>query len=116
MARAQRGGEVGKNGEFYEGGKFLPSTDRAKVLRHTLARGRRARIEPGGELVAVPEGKASIWESVRVLVDGAARFADPSAPLRPINNPTAIEYHGGQEVLDRIAAYNRGERWFSVPA
>jgi len=28
--RAQIGGEVGVNGEFYEGGKFLPSTEKGK--------------------------------------------------------------------------------------
>ncbi len=30
QARAKKGGEIGVNGEFYEGGKFLPNTGRPR--------------------------------------------------------------------------------------
>jgi hypothetical protein len=114
MARAKRGGEVGKNGEFYEGGKFLPSTDRAKRRGGRRTGVVRAEVEPG-VFSDAPEGKGAIWQSIKALVANMhERRSNPDAPLRPIQNPTAIECHGGQEILDRIDAYNRGERWFNV--
>ena len=109
--RAVKGGQTGTNGEWYEGGKFLPSTKQPKHHGGKVTRGpRRAMIEPGVWAEA-PEGKGAIWESISALIDGAARWANPQSPLLPIPNAAAIECHGGAAVLDRIAAYNRGERW-----
>lgn len=107
--RASKGGQVGANGEFYEGGKFLPSTKQPKRHGSKPARGvRRCLVEPG-VMADVPEGKGAILQSIRalVVVDGGL--------LVPINNPLAIECHGGAAYLaDRIAAYNRGERWVDL--
>lgn len=111
--RAARGGEFGRNGEWYEGGKFLPSTKAPKRRGGAKSHARRVEIEPGVFAIAA-DGQGAIWQSIKALVDNAARMADPAAPIRPIENPTAIEYYGGQAVLDRIAAYNRGERWFAL--
>ncbi len=33
QARARIGGETGINGDFYEGGKFLPNTEAPKVIK-----------------------------------------------------------------------------------
>jgi hypothetical protein len=103
--RASKGGQTGINGEFYEGGKFLPSTKQPKRHGSKPRGGGRCLIEPGVFAVA-PEGKGSILGAI-----GALGQWD-KVPLVPINNPLAIECHGGAERLDvLIAAYNRGERW-----
>lgn len=109
--QAAKGGQVGTNGEWYEGGKFLPSTKQPKRHGGKAVRGaRRVLIEPG-VFAEAPEGKGSVFESIRSLIDGAALSANPGAPLLPHPSPIVIENFGGANLLDRIAAYNRGERW-----
>jgi hypothetical protein len=103
--RANKGGQVGSNGEFYEGGKFLPSTKRPKRHGSGPRGAGRCLIEPGVFAIA-PEGKGSIFGAIRSLVKV------DNGSLAPIDNPLAIECHGGAAALETmIAAYNRGERW-----
>ena len=105
--RAKAGGEIGKNGEHYAGGTFLPNTTLAKMTR-TVAKGsRKVEIEP--YVWVASEGLKSLYQRIAGLVgtinrDGVA-----------VNdqNDTALAYLGytrqqAQELCDR---YNNGERW-----
>jgi hypothetical protein len=106
--RASKGGEQGVNGEWYEGGKFLPSTERPKRKGSTPRRPARVEIEPG--VWAEPrEGMRPIWPSISDIVDGNARRENPNAPLIMYAGADP-EYVGNREA--RIEAYNRGDRWF----
>jgi len=61
--RAKAGGEIGTNGEFYEGGKFLPSTERAKgTAKKRRAATRKVEIEPRVWAVC-PEGMRSLFRT-----------------------------------------------------
>ena len=44
--RAPKGGKLGINGEFYEGGKFLPQTDKAKNQKKRKAYTGKQNIAP----------------------------------------------------------------------
>jgi hypothetical protein len=111
QTRAKRGGEVGCNGEFYEGGKYLPSTSlpkRSAARRHTGVQ--RALIEPG-LLVVLPEGKHALYAGIREFVtpDSNGQLKASRDPDHPAH---AYYFHGGYaELADRIERYNRGERY-----
>lgn len=104
--RAKKGGEVGANGEWYEGGKWIANTDASKRAGYRRPTGRQP-IAPGE--FAVPEaGKFSLfqrWSSVWIRdEDGSMRCRDD----------LPIEYWGreyldqAQQMADR---WNAGERW-----
>lgn len=111
QTRAKRGGEVGCNGEFYEGGKYLPSTSLPKrkvATRHT--RVQRALIEPG-VLAVLPEGKHALFAGIREFVT-----ADNNGQLKVSRDPDhpahAHYFNGGYaELVERVEQYNRGERY-----
>ena len=93
--RAKRGGEVGKNGEFYSGGTFLPSTTLGKMAtsRPTGNRPARTILTPIIGLVAVDSCYAPT-------------FAKLTA------NDQALAYYGytRQQAEDIVARFNAGER------
>jgi hypothetical protein len=105
--RAKVGGETGKNGEFYAGGTFLPSTTLTKMTR-TVAKGSgKVQIEP--YVWVASEGRKPIYRLLAGLVATVGR--DGVAVNN--QNDTAIAYLGytrqqAQELCDR---YNNGERW-----
>lgn len=66
--RAKRGGEIGTNGEFYEGGKFLPSTRLPKRGSSARASANRSVLVAPGELAIVPEGRFAIFHAIREYV------------------------------------------------
>ena len=68
-ARATKGGQVGVNGEFYEGGKFLPSTKQPKRPGSARRGGGRCLIEPG-VFADAPEGKGSVMGAIGALARG----------------------------------------------
>lgn len=104
--RAKQGGEIGKNGEFYAGGTFLPSTTLTKMSR-TLAKGnRKVQIEP--YVWVDSEGRKTLYD----LLAGKVGVMSRDGKFAP-NNSTAITYLGytlkqAQELCDR---YNNGDRW-----
>ena len=79
--RARKGGEVGRNGEFYEGGKFLPSTRLPKQGTQGRKSGSgRVLVEPG-IVATIPEGRVAIYPQIRhfvTFVEGKAvpKYAD----------------------------------------
>lgn len=111
--RAPKGGTVGVNGEFYEGGKFLPSTQRAKS-KPPKKTGKR-EIEPyKWEKQPTPEHE-SIWTKI----SGFCQY-DEAGNLVP-NQALCVDqenyfYPGYASIavkkLDAlIALFNSGNRW-----
>jgi hypothetical protein len=85
--RARKGGEVGRNGEFYKGGSFLPSTQLPKRGSHRKGSvDKRVLIRPG-VLDVVPEGTTAVFPRIRdfVQIEGgrvAQRFPDDHLAIR----------------------------------
>lgn len=107
--RAVKGGEVGTNGEFYEGGKFLPNTGKPKG---TPRRGTgKVQIAPYVWEVA-PEGMKSIWGAVSA-VDGCGFMVRDQMHLMP---DSQIAYFGGgkERVRGLARRWLAGERWMGV--
>ena len=93
--RAKRGGEIGKNGEFYAGGTFLPSTTLGKMTSSKPTGSRRPR---------------TILTAVFGLVAVDSTFAPTFAKVTA--NDEAIAYYGytRQQVEDIVARFNAGDR------
>ena len=105
--RAKVGGEIGKNGEFYAGGTFLPSTTLTKMGRSKPTGTGKVQIEPF--VWVVSEGRKSLYRAIAGLVGSIGRDGVAVAN----QNDTALRYLGvsreqAQEMCDR---YNAGERW-----
>lgn len=107
--RATKGGQVGVNGEFYEGGKFLPNTEKPKG-KPAKRKARKVEIEPC-KWVEIEEGQFPIFR----MVGAQARWIDrynTSLGIEPF--PQGVAYYGdeyhGHKVADLCERYNRGER------
>jgi hypothetical protein len=113
MRQAPAGGITGINGDFYEGGQFLPSTERPKhhqpAPKHT---------GPRREMIAPftwedrPEGKRSIYAALvgtdcEITPDG---FMRRYAGLNPAYQRDTI---WGHDIEDLIDSYNNGDRWIT---
>ena len=105
--RAKAGGEIGVNGERYEGGQFLPSTTLPKQAPTSRKAGTGKReIAPYVWEVA-PEGMQSIYSRFSHLwqiTDGKAAVID---------NAQALAYYkrSAEEVQAAADQWNAGERW-----
>lgn len=106
--RAIKGGEIGLNGEKYEGGKFMPSTKLPKrgSSSKTL-RSNRCLVMPGMTAI-IPEGAVAIFPQIRefvTFVDGAgavARFDD--------SHPAVAHHFDAPATMHRlIARFNSGQ-------
>jgi hypothetical protein len=107
--RAQKGGEVGTNGEFYEGGKFLPSTKRPKGEARRN-RPRKVMIAPY-TWVESRDGFRPIFDIVGV----AAAYVDRYARLEDLRiKPIVKGGWDGHDIAELCEAWNRGERWMAV--
>ena len=115
--RAPIGGTTGVNGERYEGGQFLPSTE----LPKQTAKARRAatakqEIAPYVWEVA-PAGKTSLYRPISAFLDAQRlRSTGVAAAHMP-----SIEGHARMystfnvaEMLLLIEAYEAGERWMNA--
>lgn len=104
--RAKAGGQVGTNGEFYEGGKFLPATEKPKGKPVKRGSGKQ-EIEPYLWAVA-PEGKFSIYRRL------AGIYGKVVGGVMVLTiNPVTLAYYQQDEAEVRALAerYNAGERW-----
>lgn len=106
--RAKAGGELGANGEWYEGGRFINTVPQnAKRYGSHKSKPRKSEVEPYKWEVA-PEGKASIY---RMFAGVFGKMVD--GRLVVLCNEQVFAYTGrsreeAQELADR---YNAGERW-----
>jgi hypothetical protein len=110
QARAAVGGEVGANGEWYEGGKFIATKDNAKRRKAAMVSTRRQEISHGIWEVPPVAGLRSVFSSAAGIVKfnhatGSFDFASTwNADELRVNFPQAFEM---------AARFNAGERWYS---
>ena len=106
--RAKKGGEIGANGEFYEGGKFIATTDRPKTEGSKPKGTGKEEIAPYKWEVP-PEGMRSIFARWKGL------WGWDRATGKATRHPTANPEYWGADVLEEAAQWaerwNNGERW-----
>ena len=106
--RAKKGGEIGANGEWYEGGKFIATTERPKGAAKTIRRTRRVEIEP----YVWAECVEGMWTLYGVL--GGLEKWDRATKTYALNEALRGHYATTEGIAQRkawIAAWNAGERW-----
>jgi len=99
--RAKQGGEVGANGEWYEGGKYIATTERGKGKPGRKGTGRQ-RIAANDWAVA-PEGMMSLYSQFAHLVNWNTREIMEG----PCN------YYGKtvEEVAEMMKKWEAGQNW-----
>lgn len=114
MARqAQVGGEQGKNGEWYEGGQFLPSSSAtvkgAIKVAPAFRRGNKQEIAPYQWQPTPQDGYRSIYKQIA----GSAAIYDRTNGTMSLNE----RYNGGVDGETKahftrlIDGFNNGYRW-----
>lgn len=108
--RAAKGGQVGVNGEFYEGGKFLPSTDRPKGKPIPRKVG-KVQVEPFVWVIP-PEGKRPLLRHIGIYLVAVDRWDASKGvkPYEPYLNSGRCD-KSWDEVRALAARWNAGERW-----
>lgn len=109
MARAKKGGEMGANGEWYEGGKFLNTVpENAKREGSVKAKPRKIEIEPY-KWVLAPEGKFASLYSRFAGVFG--KIIDGKAVVLCSDQTLAYFRTTREEAQIMADRYNAGERY-----
>lgn len=109
MTRAIKGGEIGMNGEAYEGGQFLPNTTLGKMGKKARAAAtRKVEIAPYTYEIA-PEGKSSIYRRIAGTTAQWKVFGKEFQPFWPYLSQQSQEAQ--DEAVKLIALWNAGERW-----
>lgn len=106
--RAKIGGETGANGEWYEGGKFIARTDRAKG--HKVA-GRATGLQnvaPGAFEAAPAPGLVAIFPQLAV---GFFAFDRATIQFGGVTNEIALAHFGAERLIALRDRFNAGERW-----
>lgn len=125
--RAPKGGAVGVNGSFYEGGKFLPQNpERVKESPPPqLAKGAKYEVDWRQWSPAPADWHVAIYPAIKefsFVRDGRAElrqaWSKPEAFSRYLGSLRSGGYNGSvdgtvfmQEIQGLIEAYNRGDRW-----
>ena len=106
-SRAKKGGEYGANGEWYEGGKFIATTERPKA-QVKIRGARKVEIEPG---MWVDSAGESIYTAIKwdVRISNGVAATHPMSFRGSDGEIPSSEYVAAK--MDLIAKYNRGERW-----
>jgi len=111
--RAKKGGELGANGEWYEGGKFIATTDHAKKLgsNNKKATGKQ-QVEQGVWEIAPMEGMRAVYPQlagieIPIRENGRIiRFAFNGNLRNEFATPEAIAKRHSL-----ISQFNNGGRW-----
>lgn len=106
--RARKGGEVGINGEMYDGGKFMPSTRLPKRSPSSnTPRSNRHLVMPG-MIATIPDGTVAIYPQIREFVSfvegvgAVVRFED--------SHPAVVHHFDDPAALHRlIKRFNDGQ-------
>lgn len=115
--RAAAGGEHGPNGEFYEGGKFIATTDHPKGDKKSKKGTGRKEIEPYKWDHPPEPGMHSIFGASRTFnaIENGKMIVNPSISDHTWNyyygqEPDGVEAAKArfQKLADR---YNAGDRW-----
>ena len=108
--RAKRGGEIGKNGEFYPGGTFLPNTTLRKRNQKSSRGTGKQEIAPYVWEVA-PKGKTSLY---RQFAGVFGSVVNGVAVMRTDDRlESTLNYFGTtlEQAKSIIERWNAGERW-----
>lgn len=106
--RAKIGGEAGVNGEWYEGGKFIANTDRAKSHKPAGRATGRQLVAPGVLEVAPSDDLVAIFPQ---LTAGFFAFDQQTLQFGEVTNETALAYFGADRLTALRDRFNAGERW-----
>jgi hypothetical protein len=109
QARAKKGGEIGANGEFYEGGKFIAKTEKPKSQAEIRKATRRQNtspyvweVAPNAELVAIFPS----LNGIEFFNHNTKTFAFNADLRGSFATEEAIECR-----KNKIEAYNNGKKW-----
>lgn len=105
--RAKRGGEIGKNGEFYAGGTFLPSTTLGKMQKAKAVGSGKVEVEPFKWVAS--EGRKSLYKAFAGVFGVVGR--DGIATMTANAGTLAYYRTSRDEAQEMIDRYNAGERW-----
>lgn len=104
--RAKTGGETGANGEWYEGGKFIANTDRAKGHKVAGRATGRQLVAPGVLEIAPSADLVAIFPQLT-----AGFFAFDGMTFGAVINESALNYFGAERLIALRDLFNAGERW-----
>lgn len=111
QARAAKGGVVAKNGEYYEGGKFLPSTELPKSAPKKRTGTGKQEVAPYVWEVPAEEGARSLYRQF-AGVFGVVRNGVAELRTDDRLTDTLVYYRttlaGARKMIDD---YNAGIRW-----
>lgn len=110
--RAKKGGEVGTNGEWYEGGKFLPTTEKPKGKKAKRGSGKQ-QVAPYIWEVPLSDEHFAIFGKIVGTYAAYIDRSNPDAGIEPFA-PAIVHYGNdfrGNAINDLCEAYNNGERW-----
>ena len=107
--RAAKGGELGANGEWYEGGKFINTIPENKKREGSTPRkARKVEIEPYVWVLDPMDGTHSIYRKLAGIhgkvINGVMVINTTEAVLRWTGDTI-------EQVQSLAARYNAGERW-----
>jgi len=107
QARAKVGGEIGANGEFYEGGKFIATVNRAKGSKPSATR--RQQVSLGVWEVPPSDKRGSCF----AIASGIVKY-DRSVGRFNLSGTDDAETlkKNFPEAFDMAERYNNGERWY----
>ncbi|EMO9521191.1 hypothetical protein PZT66_23990 [Pseudomonas aeruginosa] len=110
--RAKKGGEVGLNGEFYQGGSFLPSTRLPKRSASKAATCIRVSLVEPGVRQEVPDGKRAIFQQISAFVSNRPDGSLFILPHLDSADCTCWEAYGPYEhIQELVTQYNSGARF-----
>lgn len=110
--RARPGGEPGANGEWYEGGQFIATTDRPKRSQKPKKAdpSKLYLVEPGIMKPAPEDGYKAIFQAYR------EHFEEVDGKFM-VRKPLNADYFGDVREITRMAkGYGEGYRWFKFSA
>lgn len=108
--RAAKGGEEGANGEWYEGGKFIATTEHAKgtAAAKSAKPERKQQYAPYKWDFAPVAGQMAIYRHL----NGTARYNRQNDTFEANEVYVASMSIEGQHIYrNAVARYNAGQRW-----
>jgi len=121
--RAKAGGQVGKNGEWYEGGQFLPSSETTEKGQNSRAK-TAGQNKPRKQEIAPYKWELSdrqaIWPKcgvgayTRFIKTGYSKETGSQGYLETVEDTnfwleTPVEIQ--EQVRELVSRWNAGERW-----
>lgn len=108
--RAQVGGQTGANGEWYEGGKFIATTEQPKGKPAKTTATRKEQYEPYKWAVAPEQGQRPIY-----AIAGVWTKTNRTGQMEFVANEKTVAHYGdtfqGYKITELIEMWNNGVRW-----